>query len=245
MRPLFCRGIGPFRWAALSGDPQDTGATDAKVKQLIPDDAHLHRWLDMSASASASRSAGAHLLAPTARQARPGLQRDGAAASCPRRSSSVSDHLDSASRPAPTARPRPCRRPDAVSDWPLLNAPAEYRQRRHPGLAASRRRRRHYGLLPALRWVIVCDGSDEAAERTPGRVDQRPGYRGDAVRRRRLPGRHRLREGAGPEPADDHRPALTSKTASTPAGVSTLHRPDFRPANKNGGARAAAEYSST
>ena len=48
IRPLFCRGIGPFRWAALSGDPQDIYKTDAKVKELIPDDAHLHRWLDMA-----------------------------------------------------------------------------------------------------------------------------------------------------------------------------------------------------
>jgi urocanate hydratase len=56
IRPLFCRGIGPFRWAALSGDPQDIYKTDAKVKELIPDDAHLHRWLDMARSASASRA---------------------------------------------------------------------------------------------------------------------------------------------------------------------------------------------
>jgi urocanate hydratase len=48
IRPLFCRGIGPFRWAALSGDPQDIYKTDAKVKELIPDDAHLHNWLDMA-----------------------------------------------------------------------------------------------------------------------------------------------------------------------------------------------------
>ncbi|MFP3701343.1 urocanate hydratase, partial [Burkholderia sp. SIMBA_013] len=48
IRPLFCRGVGPFRWAALSGDPQDIHKTDAKVKELIPDDAHLHRWLDMA-----------------------------------------------------------------------------------------------------------------------------------------------------------------------------------------------------
>ena len=48
IRPLFCRGIGPFRWAALSGDPEDIYKTDAKVKELIPDDPHLHRWLDMA-----------------------------------------------------------------------------------------------------------------------------------------------------------------------------------------------------
>src|SRR3546814_4121837 len=48
VRPLFCRGIGPFRWVALSGDPEDIYKTDAKVKELIPDDAHLHNWLDMA-----------------------------------------------------------------------------------------------------------------------------------------------------------------------------------------------------
>ncbi|MEX5365215.1 urocanate hydratase, partial [Pseudomonas guariconensis] len=48
IRPLFCRGVGPFRWAALSGDAEDIYKTDAKVKELIPDDAHLHRWLDMA-----------------------------------------------------------------------------------------------------------------------------------------------------------------------------------------------------
>src|SRR3546814_258211 len=48
VRPLFCRGVGPFRWVALSGDPEDIYKTDAKVKELIPDDQHLHNWLDMA-----------------------------------------------------------------------------------------------------------------------------------------------------------------------------------------------------
>ena len=56
IRPLFCRGIGPFRWAALSGDPEDIYRTDEKVKELMPDDAPLHNWLDMAAGASASRA---------------------------------------------------------------------------------------------------------------------------------------------------------------------------------------------
>ena len=56
IRPLFCRGIGPFRWAALSGDPEDIYRTDAKVKELMPDDAHLHSWLDMARRASRSRA---------------------------------------------------------------------------------------------------------------------------------------------------------------------------------------------
>ena len=80
IRPLFCRGVGPFRWAALSGDPQDIYKTDAKVKELIPDDAHLHRWLDMARERISFQPAGAHLLGRPgpARQAWPGLQRDGA-----------------------------------------------------------------------------------------------------------------------------------------------------------------------
>ena len=63
IRPLFCRGIGPFRWAALSGDPEDIYRTDAKVKELIPDEPHLHNWLDMARERIALPGpAGAHLL---------------------------------------------------------------------------------------------------------------------------------------------------------------------------------------
>ena len=81
VRPLFCRGIGPFRWVALSGDPEDIYKTDAKVKELIPDDAHLHHWLDMAQRAhQLPGPAGAHLLGRPrpAPQARPRVQRDGA-----------------------------------------------------------------------------------------------------------------------------------------------------------------------
>ncbi len=63
IRPLFCRGVGPFRWVALSGDPEDIYRTDAKVKELIPDNAHLHNWLDMARAANKIPGpAGAHLL---------------------------------------------------------------------------------------------------------------------------------------------------------------------------------------
>ena len=63
IRPLFCEGIGPFRWVALSGDPEDIYRTDAKVKELMPDDAHLHHWLDMAREAHrVPGTAGAHLL---------------------------------------------------------------------------------------------------------------------------------------------------------------------------------------
>ena len=83
IRPLFCRGVGPFRWAALSGDPEDIFTTDAKVKELMPDDTHLHNWLDMAQGAhQVPGPAGAHLLGRPRRpaSARPGLQRDGGAA---------------------------------------------------------------------------------------------------------------------------------------------------------------------
>ena len=62
IRPLFCRGIGPFRWVALSGDPQDIYKTDAKVKEIIKDDQHLHHWLDMARERISFRTAGAYLL---------------------------------------------------------------------------------------------------------------------------------------------------------------------------------------
>ena len=83
IRPLFCRGIGPFRWAALSGDPEDIYKTDAKVKELMPDNTHLHNWLDMARERIALPGpAGAHLLGRPRRPppARPRLQRDGGAA---------------------------------------------------------------------------------------------------------------------------------------------------------------------
>ena len=80
IRPLFCRGIGPFRWCALSGDPEDIYRTDAQVKELLPDNRHLHNWLDMARDAHPLPGpAGAHLLGRARRpaSARPRLQRDG------------------------------------------------------------------------------------------------------------------------------------------------------------------------
>ena len=107
IRPLFCRGIGPFRWAALSGDPQDIYRTDAKVKELIPDDEHLHHWLDMARERISFRgAAGPHLLG------RPGERRpSGLAFNEMVRSGGLSapvvigrDHLDSGSRCQLTAK---------------------------------------------------------------------------------------------------------------------------------------------
>ena len=80
IRPLFCRGIGPFRWAALSGDPEDIYQTDAKVKELMPDDAHLHNWLDMARERIAFQGLPARICwvgLGDRHRARPRLQRDG------------------------------------------------------------------------------------------------------------------------------------------------------------------------
>ena len=90
IRPLFCRGVGPFRWAALSGDPEDIYKTDAKVKELMPHDKHLHNWLDMARAAhQVSGPAGAHLLGRARRPPshRTCLQRDGRARRTRRRRS--------------------------------------------------------------------------------------------------------------------------------------------------------------
>ena len=113
IRPLFCRGIGPFRWAALSGDPEDIYRTDAKVKELLPDDAHLHHWLDMARERiQLPGPAGAHLLG------RAGRPRIGSASPSTTWSRSGElkapivigrDHLDCRlGRDAPTARPKRC-----------------------------------------------------------------------------------------------------------------------------------------
>ena len=92
IRPLFCRGIGPFRWAALSGDPQDIYKTDAMVKELIPDDEHLHRWLDMARERISFRGLPARIcwvgLGQRAKLGRRST-RWCAAANCPLRSSSA------------------------------------------------------------------------------------------------------------------------------------------------------------
>jgi urocanate hydratase len=126
IRPLFCRGIGPFRWVALSGDPEDIYKTDAKVKELIPDDSHLHHWLDMARSQI-------HFQGLPARICWVGLgqrHRLGLAFNEMVKSGEVSapivigrDHLDSGSVASPNRETEAMKDgSDAVSDWPLLNA---------------------------------------------------------------------------------------------------------------------------
>ena len=154
IRPLFCRGIGPFRWAALSGDPEDIYRTDAKVKELIPDDAHLHNWLDMARERIAFQGLPARIcwvgLGQRA-QARPRLQRDGAHG----RAEGAGRH-----RPRPSrlrlgrlAEPRDrgdARRLRRGLRLAAAERAAQLRLRRDLGVAPPWRRRRH-GLLAACR----------------------------------------------------------------------------------------------
>ena len=168
VRPLFCRGVGPFRWAALSGDPEDIYRTDAKVKELIPDDEHLHQWLD----AAAERI---HFQGLPARICWVGLgERDrlGLAFNEMVRNGELKapvvigrDHLDSGSVASPNRETEAMRDgSDAVSDWPLLNALLNTASGAtwvsiHHGGGVGMGYAQHAGL------VIVCDGSEEADRR--------------------------------------------------------------------------------
>jgi len=172
VRPLFCRGVGPFRWAALSGDPEDIYKTDAKVKELIPDDAHLHAWLD----AARERI---HFQGLPSRICWVGLgQRDklGLAFNEMVRNGELSapvvigrDHLDSGSVASPNRETESMRDgSDAVSDWPLLNALLNTASGAtwvsfHHGGGVGMGYAQHAGL------VVVCDGS-EAADKRIARV---------------------------------------------------------------------------
>ena len=172
VRPLFCRGIGPFRWAALSGDPEDIYRTDARVKELIPDDPHLHRWLDAAAQRIQFQGLPARICWV-------GLgQRDilGLAFNEMVRNGELKapvvigrDHLDSGSVASPNRETESMRDgSDAVSDWPLLNAllstagGATWVSLHHGG-GVGMGYSQHAGL------VIVCDGS-AAADKRIGRV---------------------------------------------------------------------------
>jgi urocanate hydratase len=168
IRPLFCRGVGPFRWVALSGDPEDIYKTDAKVKELIPNDPHLHQWLDMARSRI-------HFQGLPARICWVGLgqrHRLGLAFNDMVKSGELSapvvigrDHLDSGSVASPNRETEAMKDgSDAVSDWPLLNAMLNTASGAtwvsiHHGGGVGMGYSQHAGL------VIVCDGSDAAAKR--------------------------------------------------------------------------------
>jgi urocanate hydratase len=168
VRPLFCRGVGPFRWAALSGDPEDIYKTDAKVKELIPDDEHLHNWLDEARERI-------HFQGLPARICWVGLgQRHklGLAFNEMVRNGELSapvvigrDHLDSGSVASPNRETESMKDgSDAVSDWALLNAllstagGATWVSLHHGG-GVGMGYSQHAGL------VIVCDGTPAADQR--------------------------------------------------------------------------------
>jgi urocanate hydratase len=168
IRPLFCRGIGPFRWAALSGDPEDIYRTDAKVKELLPDDAHLHRWLDMARDKIRFQGLPARICwVGLGDRHRLGLAFNEMVASGELKAPVVigRDHLDSGSVASPNRETEAMRDgTDAVSDWPLLNALLNTASGAtwvslHHGGGVGMGFSQHSGM------VIVADGTPEAAAR--------------------------------------------------------------------------------
>ena len=172
IRPLFCRGVGPFRWAALSGDPEDIYKTDAKVKELLPDDTHLHRWLDMARERIHFQGLPARICwVGLGDRHRLGLAFNEMVASGELKAPMVigRDHLDSGSVASPNRETEAMLDgSDAVSDWPLLNALLNTASGAtwvslHHGGGVGMGYSQHSGM------VIVADGTPEAAERL-GRV---------------------------------------------------------------------------
>jgi len=168
IRPLFCRGIGPFRWAALSGDPEDIYRTDAKVKELIPHDGHLHRWLDLARERIAFQGLPARICwVGLGDRHRLGLAFNEMVASGELKAPVAigRDHLDSGSVASPNRETESMLDgSDAVSDWPLLNALLNTASGAtwvslHHGGGVGMGYSQHAGL------VIVCDGTPEAAAR--------------------------------------------------------------------------------
>jgi urocanate hydratase len=168
VRPLFCRGKGPFRWVALSGDPEDIRRTDAKMKELFPEDAHLHRWLDMAAERIAFQGLPARICwIGLGERHRAGLAFNEMVKSGELKAPIVigRDHLDSGSVASPNRETESMQDgSDAVSDWPLLNAllntagGATWVSLHHGG-GVGMGYSQHSGV------VIVCDGTDAAAKR--------------------------------------------------------------------------------
>jgi urocanate hydratase len=168
IRPLFCRGIGPFRWVALSGDPEDIYKTDAKVRELIPDDPHLHRWLDMARARIQFQGLPARICwVGLGQRHRLGLAFNEMVARGELKAPIVigRDHLDSGSVASPNRETEAMQDgSDAVSDWPLLNAllntagGATWVSIHHGG-GVGMGYSQHAGV------VIVADGSEAAARR--------------------------------------------------------------------------------
>ena len=178
IRPLFCRGIGPFRWAALSGDPEDIYKTDQKVKELIPDDAHLHNWLDMARERIAFQGLPARICwVGLGQRHRLGLAFNEMVAKGDLKAPIVigRDHLDSGSVASPNRETEAMQDgSDAVSDWPLLNALLNTASGAtwvslHHGGGVGMGYSQHAGM------VIVADGTADAARRLERVLTNDPG----------------------------------------------------------------------
>jgi urocanate hydratase len=168
IRPLFCRGVGPFRWVALSGDPEDIYRTDAKVKELLPNDAHLHNWLDMAHQRIKFQGLPARICwVGLGDRHRLGLAFNEMVAKGELKAPIVigRDHLDSGSVASPNRETESMRDgSDAVADWPLLNALLNTASGAswvsiHHGGGVGIGYSQHSGV------VIVCDGTPAAARR--------------------------------------------------------------------------------
>ncbi len=168
VRPLFCQGKGPFRWVALSGDPEDIRKTDAKMKALFPQDTHLHRWLDMAGERIAFQGLPARICwIGLGERHRAGLAFNEMVQSGELKAPIVigRDHLDSGSVASPNRETEAMQDgSDAVSDWPLLNALLNTASGAtwvslHHGGGVGMGYSQHSGV------VIVCDGTPEAARR--------------------------------------------------------------------------------
>jgi urocanate hydratase len=172
IRPLFCRGKGPFRWVALSGDPEDIRKTDARIRQLFPQDRHLNRWLDMAGERIAFQGLPARICwLGLGERHRAGLAFNEMVRSGELKAPIVigRDHLDAGSVASPNRETEAMKDgTDAVSDWPLLNALLNTASGAtwvslHHGGGVGMGYSQHAGV------VIVCDGTDAAARRI-GRV---------------------------------------------------------------------------
>jgi urocanate hydratase len=168
IRPLFCRGIGPFRWAALSGDPEDIFRTDAKVKEVIPEDRHLHNWLDLAKERIKFQGLPARICwVGLGLRHKLGLAFNEMVRTGELKAPVVigRDHLDSGSVASPNRETEAMKDgSDAVSDWPLLNALLNTASGAtwvslHHGGGVGMGFSQHAGM------VIVADGTDAAARR--------------------------------------------------------------------------------
>ncbi len=178
IRPLFCKGIGPFRWAALSGDPEDIYKTDAKVKAVIPDRLGLHRWLDQAQQQIKFQGLPARICwLGLGERARVGLAFNKMVAKGELKAPVVigRDHLDSGSVASPNRETEGMRDgSDAVSDWPLLNAllncasGATWVSFHHGGGVGM-------GFSQHAGFVIVADGTEAAAKRLQRVLTNDPG----------------------------------------------------------------------